>query len=184
MKLLLLFILYSPFAFSQKWIDTVTIKPIIVNPKPPKPIPPKLDNIDEVEKPFSIIMTLRNYEPGEIDHPDKELFIQRVKTRIQEVRTKKSIKNIIIVGWADGNINPGISQSKFKITNECSYILKQDKIFDLELAKLRGCDIHRRLSSFMYSNSIQLSNLVDGQDEPDNVNKSGAYRKVVITIEF
>jgi hypothetical protein len=179
------FFLWTTSVFGQKWVDTVVIKPPTNQPPiPPKPPKKKLENIEEIETKYSVIMTLRNYEPGEIEHVSKDIFIQRVKVKIQELRVDKKIKKIIVVGWADGTINKGISQSKFKVTNECIHIFTNDRIYDLELAKLRGCDIHRRLSSFMYSNSIQLSELIDGYDEKDNINADGAFRKVVITIEF
>jgi hypothetical protein len=168
--------------FAQKWVDTLDIKP------PPKngtlPNKPILKDIEEKETKYSYILTLRNYLPGEIEHNSKEAFLQLIKEKIQEIRIEKKIKNVVVVGWADGTINKGINSTKFDIKNECIYLTKGKKIFDPELAKLRGCDIHRRISSYMTNNSIKLSELIDGYDEKDNVNANGEFRKVVITIEY
>jgi hypothetical protein len=181
--ILLLYIGSNTFGH-QKWVDTIPQRKY--DESTPQPVKPKvkLKDIEETETQYAVIMTLRNYEPGEIEHDSKEIFIQRVKTKIQELRVAKNIQNIVVVGWADGTINNGINRSKLKVPNDCIYVAKNEIVYDTELAKLRGCDIHRRLSSFMYNNSIKLSDLIDGQDEDDNINIGGAYRKVVIRIEF
>jgi len=156
-------------------------KPVL--PKEKDATVPVTVPIDIVENSgtFYYEIVLKNFPVGKVTHRNKELFIQRVIEKIQELRVDKDIVRVEIVGWADGTVNYGISKDSLKLIGECAKQFNPT-IYDKELALLRACEIRASLTSGIISHSIELADKIDSHDEKDNQNIGGFYRKVVVKI--
>jgi hypothetical protein len=141
-------------------------------------------DIKEKENTHSYEISLENYVVAKIDHPEREKFIEKVRNKIQNLRTEKKTLTIQVVGWTDGTTNYGIPKSRFEIKTDClEYLL--DRISDKELGLLRACEIWSRLSAGI-RNTINLSEKLNYSPirNYDDDKIGGMYRKVVVQIEY
>jgi hypothetical protein len=104
--------------------------------------------------------------------------------KVQSLSDTKTILEIKLVGWADGNHNSGINPAIFKLKSDCLVIVTGNKIYDNELAKLRACQLRQSFANIFRKLSVRFDHLIDSHDEKDGENDTGEFRKVIVKIKY
>ena len=185
--------LFLTFMFTHLFLQAQNERSLTHQPRKKnklKSIPKTINSIHNINIIFEEFknethISLINFDTGKITHVDLDTYIDTIVSFIQLLRKKKEIKDIILVGWADGTRNIGIDSKKINPCIECRYLVKKRKIFDPTLAKLRACIVEKRIKNIITGRhySINSKDEPDFYDVPDG-ESDGKKRKVILTIKF
>jgi len=120
--------------------------------------------------------TLWGYDRGSFEHDDLNSFVRIVQSNLFGFQLE-NIQRITVTGYADGHENRGVKNWS-DVIDKCNPERKIGKLFDDDLAKVRGCLFKNELEKVLPKHSILWSDKF--VDHPTGFHKKKKDRKVVI----